>query len=368
MGGDNKRIDKQEQSKQRVFILRSHLLGSSHQTTDERDNQSASDVANILGDEPNSGTHLSGNGNGELGVCVGFVVVAARGDHVVVDVAALHAVENVEQEDTIAERVVLEAANGRGFAALLGHAVGPGDHVGVADFALAHALGECAEGVDNVFAHQLPDHAESQSTLAVGDIGTLDSNKRETVLLADFDGIVCVFDSLETHEFVAAGGTLVDMAPLYRARNDLVIGLEQNGTVTEVVEKGDDSGLDVQTVEPEGENTSLTLTFSIKVFNIGLFFFGNGIKTGVGVEQVGDKGKVELGVTSDEGFGGQEFATVELVGIVEDLFGALHEVAGLKRRTRANVGLELVEEDCIVFAILDVAGKVGNTVYRQMSC
>lgn len=58
--------------------------------------------------------------------------------------------------------------------------------------------------------------------------------------------------------------------------------------------------MDIQTVQPESEDTGLSLTLGVKVVNVGLFFLGDGIKTRVGVEQVGDESKVKLGVTSDE--------------------------------------------------------------------
>jgi hypothetical protein len=40
------------------------------------------------------------------------------------------------------------------------------------------------------------------------------------------------------------------------------------------------------------------------------------------------------------------------------LFGALHEVAGLKGRAGADFGLELVEKNSVVLAILDIAREV----------
>ena len=43
---------------------------------------------------------------------------------------------------------------------------------------------------------------------------------------------------------------------------------------------------------------------------------------------------------------------------MEDLFGALTEISGLKRSTGAFVGLELVKKDGVVFAVAHVAAKV----------
>lgn len=283
-----------------ALLLHTHLLSSSHKTTDESSNKSAANVADILGHKPDGRSHLSGDGNGKLGVGVGFIVIATRGNHVIIDIAGLHTVEHIEQENAVTQRVVLETADGGSLAALLGHAIGPGDHIGVAELALAHTLSKSSEGVEDILAHELPDHAEGESALTISNIGTLDTNKREAVLLADFDGVVCVFHGLEAHELVSVGGTLVAVAPLYRARNDLVVCLKKNGTVAEVIEEGNNGRLDVQTVEPESKDASLALTLSVKVFNISLLFFSDRVETGVGVEQVGDESKVELGVSSDE--------------------------------------------------------------------
>jgi hypothetical protein len=82
------------------------------------------------------------------------------------------------------------------------------------------------------------------------------------------------------------------------------------------------------------------------------------------VEQVGDECEVEFGVAGDERLRGEEFAArwVEAVGVLEDLLGALVEVGRLKRRSRADVRCELVEEDCVVLAVLDVVGEVLDSV------
>ncbi len=55
------------------------------------------------------------------------------------------------------------------------------------------------------------------------------------------------------------------------------------------------------------------------------------------VEQVCHKSEVKFGVSGDQGRGGQEFAAVETVGVVEDLFGAMEEVAGLEWRAGAGL-------------------------------
>ena len=78
---------------------------------------------------------------------------------------------------------------------------------------------------------------------------------------------------------------------------------------------------------------------------------------GTDVEEVGDKGEVETGVPDNEGRG-VRYLRQSIGGcVLEDLFGALAEISGLKGSTGAFIGFELVEED-VVFAIAYVATKV----------
>lgn len=51
-----------------------HMLARSHQTSQERNNQSASHRHNILRYKPDSGAHLSRNTDGQLGVEVGILL------------------------------------------------------------------------------------------------------------------------------------------------------------------------------------------------------------------------------------------------------------------------------------------------------
>lgn len=40
------------------------------------------------------------------------------------------------------------------------------------------------------------------------------------------------------------------------------------------------------------------------------------------------------------------------------------EVAGLERCAGADVWFELIEEDCVVLAVFDIGGEVGDTSYK----
>ena len=82
------------------------------------------------------------------------------------------------------------------------------------------------------------------------------------------------------------------MTPVYAAGDDFVVGLQEDGTVAEVVEERVDRGLDIEGVEPKGEDAGFAFAFRVEVFDLGLFFFGDGVEARVGIEEVGDEGQV----------------------------------------------------------------------------
>lgn len=63
-----------------------HLLVSRHQAADESRDQTAAHSADILGNQPNGGTHLTRDTDGQLSVGVRLVLGAARSNEIVVDV------------------------------------------------------------------------------------------------------------------------------------------------------------------------------------------------------------------------------------------------------------------------------------------
>lgn len=48
------------------------------------------------------------------------------------------------------------------------------------------------------------------------------------------------------------------------------------------------------------------------------------------VEEIGNESEIEFRVACYEGCRREEFAAVEFVGVLKDLFGALEKIAGLK--------------------------------------
>jgi len=78
----------------------------------------------------------------------------------------------------------------------------------------------------------------------------------------------------------------------------------------------------------------------------------------VRVEEIRNKGKIELRVTGDKGCRCKELAAFEFVGVVENLFGALKKVACLEWSSRAKFRCELIQEDGVIFAVLDIGREV----------
>ena len=90
------------------------------------------------------------------------------------------------------------------------------------------------------------------------------------------------------------------MAPVDAARDDFVVGLQEDGAVAEVVKEGVHGWLDVEGVEPEGEDSGFPLAFGVEVFYFEFFFFGDGVEAGVSVEEVGNEGKIQLWIAGDK--------------------------------------------------------------------
>ena len=337
-GGERKRKEKREKRKKEKKKARVQIRA----LTDKSNHQPTPDLANILRHEPDRRAHLPRNADRQLSIHVCVLIRLPRRHEFVIHIAALHAIEDVEQKHAGADGLVLEAANGAAPAAFGGLFVGPLDHLRVRDFALAETLRQRGERFRDVAAHQLPHQAEGEGALAVGDVGALNADEGEAHLLSQLDGVVGVLDRFEAHQFPTRRWGLVDMAPVDAAGDNFVVGLQEDSAVTEVVEQGVDGWSHIQGVEPQCEDTGFALPFSVKVLDLGFFFFRDGVQAGMRVEKIGDKGKVQFRVAGHQGGGGEEFAAFELVGVVQDFFGSLKEITGLQGRTAAEFGCELI--------------------------
>lgn len=90
-------------------------------------------------------------------------------------------------------------------------------------------------------------------------------------------------------------------------------------THLEIFEQIVDTRIDIERVEPKGEDTSFSFSFRIKVFDDWSFVLFERFETGVGVEQIGDESEVEFCVSSDEGSRSEVFAASDGVSVLEDL-------------------------------------------------
>ena len=89
------------------------------------------------------------------------------------------------------------------------------------------------------------------------------------------------------------------MPPVDASRNDFVVSLQEDGAVGKIVKERDDRWLDVERVQPKGEDTGFALSFGVKIVNLGLFFFGDRIEARVSIEEVSYEGEIQLGVAGN---------------------------------------------------------------------
>lgn len=79
-------------------------------------------------------------------------------------------------------------------------------------------------------AHELPDQTQYQSLCAVHNVGSLDTDQVHTVCLTEVNGVIGVFDCLESGEFLVLLW-LGDPSPDDRSWDDLVESLQKDVTV-----------------------------------------------------------------------------------------------------------------------------------------
>jgi len=72
----------------------------------------------------------------------------------------------------------------------------------------------------------------------------------------------------------------------------------------------------------------------------------------VSVEQVGNEGEVELGVSCNERLRGKIFAAVEFFGVLK--FSTRKEIILAERGLGAKIWGQLVEENGVVLTVLDI--------------
>ena len=133
------------------------------------------------------------------------------------------------------------------------------------------------------------------------------------------------------------------MAPINATRDNFIVSLKEYAAVTKIIEERIDSWLNIEGIKPKRKDTSFAFTFRVKIFYFEFLFFRDRIEAWVGVEEIGDEGKVELRISGYERRWREEFTTIKSVSVLKNLLGALEEVAGLEGAAAANVWSQLVE-------------------------
>ena len=109
------------------------------------------------------------------------------------------------------------------------------------------------------------------------------------------------------------------MLPIDTSGDDFVESLEEDTTVFEVFEETLHRGVDVETIEPEGEYSGFTFAFGVKVFDFGFFGFVKGVEAGMIVEEICDEGEIQFRISGDERGGGEIFSTIQFIRILKNL-------------------------------------------------
>lgn len=133
------------------------------------------------------------------------------------------------------------------------------------------------------------------------------------------------------------------MAPINTTRDNFIVSLKEYATVPKVIEERIDRWLNIEGIKPKRKDTSFAFTFRIKIFHFKFLFFSDRIETWVGIEKIGDEGKIEFRVSSYERRWGEKLATIKSVGVLKNLLGSLEEVAGLEGAAAANVWSQLIK-------------------------
>jgi len=195
----------------------------------------------------------------------------------------------------------------------------------------------------------LPDEGEGEGLVGVHDILTLDTDEREVELLSELNAVVAVFELLVSVWWVPVDALVID-----DSRLDLVEELEEDGSVSEIFVEVVDEWIDTKRVHPVTEGLLFT-----SLFDLDLEF--DGLKSGPGVEKVGNERKVELWVTLANVLGSDELSAVELLGSLENALGSGVQVANLQAITVAVLGSDLGKENGVVLRVLDVTAEVVDT-------
>jgi hypothetical protein len=85
-----------------------HLLVGGHKRADEGRHQSAAYLTDVFRHQPDRRPHLARNTDTEFGIKISLLVCPTSRDQIVVHIAALHAIEHIQEENAGTDGRVLE--------------------------------------------------------------------------------------------------------------------------------------------------------------------------------------------------------------------------------------------------------------------
>jgi len=280
----------------------------SHETSDQSHDHLVFDFDDIFWQCKDDSTLFTGKGDGILGIQqVGFLRSVSL-NQVQFGGTGADGIDEGDDEDTSLERRIVERRDLAVGGILF---VGPTNDLSIRNLL---SSSESVEDGDDVEAHHLPDQSKSQGLVGIHDVISLNVDKREVELLAEFNAIVAVFELL-----VGVGRVLVDTLPIDNSGRNLVEKFEENNAIAKIVVEILDERINTKTVHP---------------VSVGLFFTGffdddldfDGSEGGPSVEEIGDEGKVEFLVTLVDVLCSNELSAFEFVGSLKYHLGSLQEV------------------------------------------
>jgi hypothetical protein len=106
------------------------------------------------------------------------------------------------------------------------------------------------------------------------------------------------------------------MFPVDAPGDDFIKRLKEDASVFKVFEETLHRRVDVKTVEPEREDTSFAFAFSVKVFDYGFLGFVEGVEARVSIEEIGDEGEIQFGISGDQGCGSEILSAIQFICIL----------------------------------------------------
>jgi len=273
-------------------------------------------------------------------------------DEAVINGARTDGVNEINNGHGGLDRLVLPASDLRRLASCLESLVDPGNNLSIRD--LGAVTRQLSKDVKEVGTHHLPNDCKCEGLVTIVNVLAGNTDEREAELLAQLNGVVAVLDLLHVSTHRPRG--LVNSLPVNNTRLNLIEELEKNQAILKIVVEMVDEWVDTEGVH----EVSVSLLLTGLLNNNNLL---DGLESRIHVEQVGNEGQVELGVTIADILGTDELLSSHLVCVGEHELGALHGILLIKRSSgdaqvlRSNAG----EQNSVALRVLNIAREVVNT-------